>query len=65
MNDAHGNIIDFKSFQGNNFNNQADQTVSCEGSVGGWQDGYYNVELTSDYQRSQGVIKVIVSNTLD
>jgi hypothetical protein len=36
MKDQHDNVLDTQQFQGNNFANLADQTVQCEGSVGGW-----------------------------
>jgi hypothetical protein len=36
MKAADGTVIDSKTVQGNNFANLADQTVQCEGSVGGW-----------------------------
>jgi hypothetical protein len=40
--------------------------MQCEGSVGGWQDGYFRVELSSSYDRAtNGDVTVTVTNTLD
>ena len=36
MRDQNNNVMATQDFQGNNFANMADQTVQCEGSVGGW-----------------------------
>jgi hypothetical protein len=41
MTDAAGNVMAQQSWQGNNFANLADETISCPGSVGGWHDGYF------------------------
>jgi hypothetical protein len=65
MTDANGNVMDSKTFTGNNFANLADQTLQCEGSVGGWQDGWFKVELESPYLASNGDVTVTVTNTLD
>ena len=44
----------------------ADSTVSCSDSVGGWADGYYNVELSADYSQDRdGDVTVRITNTLD
>jgi len=52
--------------QGNNFANLADETLSCEDSVEGWQDGYFTVTLSSAYNKQQnGDVTVRVTNTLD
>jgi hypothetical protein len=65
MRDAHGNVMDSKTYQGNNFANMADETVQCEGSVGGWQDGYFNVQLNSAYDASKGDVTIRITNSLD
>jgi hypothetical protein len=58
--------MDSKTVQGNNFANLADETLQCEGSVEGWQDGYFNIALSSSYDREQqGDVTIRVSNTLD
>jgi hypothetical protein len=65
MIDAAGNELGSKTFQGNNFANMADETVQCEGSVGGWQDGYYNIRLEIDYNQDMGDVTAKIVNTLD
>jgi hypothetical protein len=40
-------------------------TLQCSDSVGGWQDGFFNVELSAPYSCEQGPITVRVTNTLD
>jgi len=65
MTDKDGNVMDSKSFTGSNFNNLADQTLQCEGSVGGWQDGWFRVELSAPYDASKGDVTITVTNTLD
>jgi hypothetical protein len=65
MTDQDGNVMDTRSFTGNNFANQADQTLQCEGSVGGWQDGWFSVELSAPYDASKGDVTITVTNTLD
>jgi hypothetical protein len=58
--------MDTKSYQGNNFASLGDWTGQCPGSVDGWQDGYFNVALTSNYDRdTQGDVTIRVTNTLD
>ena len=66
MTDSNGQVMDSTTVQGNNFANLADETLQCEGTVGGWQDGYFNVALSSSYNRDQqGDITIRVTNTLD
>jgi hypothetical protein len=66
MKDQHGNVMATTQHQGNNFANLADETVQCEGSVGGWADGYFHVTLDSAYNReTNGDVTITVSNTLD
>jgi hypothetical protein len=65
MTDSQGNTLASESFTGNNFSNNGDQTVHCEGSVGGWADGFFNVELTAPYDRSMGDVMIKITNTLD
>jgi hypothetical protein len=52
MKDQYGNVLSTVTKQGNNFNSNGDETLSCEGSVGGWQDGYFNIRLTAAYSRA-------------
>jgi hypothetical protein len=65
MTDAEGNVLDTVTKQGNNFASLGDETLSCEGSVGGWQDGYFNIHLESPYTTAQGNINVRITSTLD
>jgi hypothetical protein len=65
MSTLDGTVLDSKTVQGNNFANLADQTVSCEGSVGGWQDGFFDITLTAPYDISMGDVTVRLTNTLD
>jgi hypothetical protein len=65
MTDAAGNVMAQQSWQGNNFANMADETVSCPNSVGGWQDGYFQVSLSADYTRDMGDVTVKVTTTID
>jgi len=65
MKDAHGTVLGTVTKQGNNFASLGDETLSCEESVGGWQDGYFNIRLESAYDVSQGDIEVRITNTLD
>ena len=59
-------VLAEETFQGNNFANLADSTVSCSDSVGGWADGYYNVELSAEYSLERdGDVTVRITNTLD
>jgi hypothetical protein len=54
MTDAEGNVMDTVTHTGNNFAKMADRTLSCENSVGGWEDGYFEIELTAPYDVSMG-----------
>jgi hypothetical protein len=65
MKDSQGNVLDTVTRQGNNFASLGDETLSCEGSVGGWQDGFFNIRLESSYDVSKGDIDVRITNTLD
>jgi hypothetical protein len=65
MTDDAGNVMDSKTLNGNNFANLADQTVQCEGSVGGWQDGYFEISLSGSYQSHMGDVTIKVTNALD
>jgi hypothetical protein len=65
MKDASGNVLDSVTKQGNNFASMGDETLRCEDSVGGWDDGYYNIDLSAPYTRSMGKLEVRVTNTLD
>jgi len=66
MIDQSGTVLDSITKQGNNFANQADETLSCPGSVDGWQDGYFDVSLSAAYNKQQnGAITIRVTNTLD
>jgi hypothetical protein len=65
MLDEANNVMAEQTWQGNNFANLADQTVQCPGSVGGWQDGYFEVSLSSDYNHDMGDVTVRVTTTLD
>jgi hypothetical protein len=46
--------MDTVTHTGNNFAKMADRTLSCENSVGGWEDGYFEIELTAPYDVSMG-----------
>jgi hypothetical protein len=65
MTDEDGNVLNTITRQGNNFANMADATIQCEGTVGGWQDGVYDIRLESVYDPSMGDITVTLTNTLD
>jgi hypothetical protein len=65
MKNSHGTVMDSVQVRGNNFEGVADVTLSCDGSVGGWQDGYFDVMLTSDYNQDMGDVTVRVTTTLD
>jgi hypothetical protein len=65
MKNSQGEVMDSVQVRGNNFENAADETLQCEGSVGGWQDGYFNIRLSSDYSPSMGDVQVRVTSTLD
>jgi hypothetical protein len=65
MKNTQGTVIDSVQVRGNNFEGVADETMSCEGTVGGWQDGFFNIRLTSDYTPSMGSIEIRVTSTLD
>ena len=65
MSNSRGHVIATQEFQGNNFQNRADESLSCEGSVSGWQDGYYNIRLVTDYNQDMGDITVRIQNSLD
>jgi hypothetical protein len=63
--DQAGNVMATEDYQGNNFNQNADETVQCENTVGGWADGFFRVELSSEYNTDQGDVTVRITNTLD
>jgi hypothetical protein len=65
MTDGNGNVMDSVTVQGNNFARLGDQTVQCDGSVGGWDDGFFVVSLTAPYDQSKGDVTVRLTNTLD
>lgn len=65
MNNGAGVEMDSVTIQGNNFAGLADATVQCEGSVGGWADGYYTVELEAPYDASTGDVSIFITNTLN
>jgi hypothetical protein len=65
MTDRHGNVLDTATYQGNNFAKLADETVKCPNTVGGWDDGFFNVALSSSYNPHMGDITVRLTNTLD
>jgi hypothetical protein len=66
MTDEYGRVLAEQSYQGNNFAKLADWTGHCEESVGGWEDGFFNVNLEADYNpATNGDVTVRVTNTLD
>jgi hypothetical protein len=65
MTNEQGTVMATKTFQGNNFASLGDWTGQCEGSVGGWNDGFFNVELSAPYTRNDGAVTVRITNTLD
>jgi hypothetical protein len=64
MTNAAGAVMASETFTGNNFAGLADSTVACEGSAG-WDDGYFEVTLTSDYGPSTGDVTIKITNTLN
>jgi hypothetical protein len=52
--DHQGNVLDTVTKQGNNFARNGDQTLRCENSVGGWDDGFFEISLSSPYDHSMG-----------
>jgi hypothetical protein len=65
MKDQHGNVMDTTTRQGNNFARLADETLQCPNTVGGWDDGYFNVALTAPYDSTMGDVTIRLTNTLD
>jgi hypothetical protein len=65
MTAANGETLDTVTYQGNNFARLGDQTLQCENSQGHWEDGFFNVDLASDYDHSMGDVTIRVTNTLD
>jgi hypothetical protein len=61
-----GAVLAEETYQGNNFNNLADATVQCANTHGSFNDGYFNVDLSADYNlESDGDVTVRITNTLD
>jgi hypothetical protein len=56
--DQNSAIIASKEYIGNNFQQLAHVTLSCEGSVEGWQDGFFLVSVEADYEPEMGDITV-------
>jgi hypothetical protein len=65
MSNAQGEIIATRTQTGNNFASLADHTLTCSDGVTGWQDGFFNIQLSAPYSHDQGAITVRITNTLD
>jgi hypothetical protein len=65
MTNAAGEVMDSVTKTGNNFSKNGDRTLSCESSVGGWEDGYFEIELSAPYDENTGDVEVRISSTLD
>jgi hypothetical protein len=66
MKDVSGNVIASKEFQAwHSQQATGQQRTQCEGSVGGWQDGYFDFEMEADYDPSMGDVTAKVTTTLD
>jgi len=39
--------------------------LTCEDGVTGWQDGFFNIELSAPYTQDMGAVTVRLTNTLD
>ena len=63
MTNAQGQVMATVTKQGNNFQNLADQSLTCEDGVTGWQDGFYNIELSAPYSQDMGAVTVRITNT--
>jgi len=60
MTDSQGDVLAEHEYEGN----QRDSTVQCEGSAG-WDDGFITIDLSGEYDRSDGDVTVTITNTLD
>ena len=65
MTNQHGTEMASTTFTGNNFARLAHETLRCENSVGGWDDGYFNINLVGTYDHSMGDVTIRVTSTLD
>jgi hypothetical protein len=63
---ANGQVMAERTQRGNNFERLGDETMRCSGSpTGGWDDGYFNVELTAPWSVADGAVTVKITNTLN
>jgi hypothetical protein len=68
MTDAEGNVMAEEEITALHGHNDADENfgVECAGqSINGWDLGYYNVELTSEYEPEMGDVTISITNTLN
>jgi hypothetical protein len=65
MLNADGGVMAERTQVGNNFQSLGDETMKCSGQTGGWDDGYFNVELTAPWTSTDGTVTVRITNTLN
>jgi hypothetical protein len=63
--DQEGNSLGSETWTGNNFASNGDWTGQCSDSVGGWQDGYFNIDVSATLDQTVTEVTVWVTNTLD
>jgi hypothetical protein len=67
MKDQEGNVLAEHTQQARHGHHEADERFGseCAGqSINGWDLGYYNVELTAEYDPAMGDVTIELTNTL-
>jgi hypothetical protein len=63
--DQNDQSLGQRTYQGSNFSRLGDWTGQCPDSVGGWEDGYFNIDVEADIDPRITEVRVVITNTLD
>jgi hypothetical protein len=66
MRNQNGVSIASREYRAQHSSTANGQTIlQCEGTVGGWQDGYFELDLEAEIDETITEVHVYITNTLD